>query len=164
MKTIMAATQRAISINIVQTDPREVLFAEFLRSTGGIKSHLLNAGYAHWYSVALAEYGRGITTEVELALIKSLTELSTQMTYLIEYHRIKHNIHLSPETLMRCGVVEQVSERSIGAKSVPTVAPPVITKTEDLTTHSSDDDPVSLIDDDDDFFPAVGAGAENDYN
>jgi hypothetical protein len=160
----MATTQRAISINIVPSDSREVLFAKFLRGTGGIKSHLLNAGYAHWYSVALAEYGHGISTEVELALIKSLTELSTQMTYLIEYHRIKHNIQLSPETLMRCGVLEQVSGRSIPAKSLPLVDRPVITKTEELAPQSSDPDPVLLMDDDDDFFPAVATGVDNDYN
>lgn len=103
----MAETQRAISINIVQSDQRETMFAEYLRSTGGIKSHLLNAGYAHWYSIALAENGSSISTDVELALIDSLAKLSSQMTYLIEYHRIKHNIRLSPETLHRCGVGNQ---------------------------------------------------------
>jgi hypothetical protein len=154
----MAEKQRAISINVIQSDPREVLFAEFLRSTSGIKSHLLNAGYAHWYSIALAENGGGICTEVELALIKSLSELSAQMTYLIEYHRIKHNIHLPLETLKRCGVVVQVSERTSGAKSVPTVAPPLINKVEDLTDHQSDN--AELIDDDDDFF----TGADDDFN
>ncbi len=149
----MAETQRAISINIVQSDPREVMFAEYLRSTGGIKSHLLNAGYAHWYSIALAENGSSISTDVELALIDSLAKLSAQMTYLIEYHRIKHNIRLSPETLQRCGVGNQNTSQPIAANYISKPQNSANNWSELVLDSATDAaGSIAVVDDDDNFF------------
>jgi hypothetical protein len=101
----MAQRQTAISINIIETDPVEVLLAKYLRSQGKIKSYLLDAAQAFWYPLAVSDNPLASNVDKELATIKSITALSAQIAYIIEHDRIKNGITYSTETLQRCGLM-----------------------------------------------------------
>jgi hypothetical protein len=101
----MSEKPKPISINIVDTDPEEVLLAQYLRSTGKIKPTILDAAAAFWYPIAVSGSSETSIADKELAVIRAVTTLSSQISYIIEHSRIKDGISYSQETLQRCGVM-----------------------------------------------------------
>ena len=91
-------------INLVGGNPLEVLLAKFLKSRKGQgKNKVIEALSAHYYSIALADESDVSPEEVELAAIDCIAKLRNQISYVINYHRLKHGIELSLESLSPFG-------------------------------------------------------------
>jgi hypothetical protein len=91
--------------DIIQSDFNQVLIAEFLKRIGKSKPTILKALYGFYASQARSEHPNSSQQEVELALLESLNTLSAQMRFLVNYHRVKDGINLSPECLMSFGLL-----------------------------------------------------------
>ncbi len=94
-----------IQISISQLDPQQVRIAKYLRNTGKITSQLMEAVVAYWDSIAISEDPSSSDEDIELALLNSLNKLHCQMSYIVDYHRVKRKIQLPPETLMKLGLL-----------------------------------------------------------
>lgn len=68
------------------------------------------AGY--WYSIAVSEQENFSDTEIQLALLKSLHGLSSQIRFLLNYHRIKDGVELPSECLATLGLFFGWTEQS----------------------------------------------------
>lgn len=91
-------------INLVVGNPLEVLLAKFLKSRRGQgKNKVIEALSAHYYSIALADESEVSPEEVELAAIDCIAKLRNQISYVINYHRLKNGIELSSESLSPFG-------------------------------------------------------------
>jgi hypothetical protein len=91
-------------INLVGGNPLEVLLANFLKSRRGQgKNKVIEALSAHYYSIALADQSDVSPEEVELAAIDCIAKLRNQISYVINYHRLKNGIELSSESLSPFG-------------------------------------------------------------
>jgi hypothetical protein len=91
--------------DIIKSDFNQVLIAEFLKRIGKSKPTILKALYGFYASQARSEHPNSSQQEVELALLESLNTLSAQMRFLVNYHRVKDGINLSPECLMSFGLL-----------------------------------------------------------
>jgi hypothetical protein len=112
-------TQDAIKVIIARTDPRQVLLAEYLRSTGKITSQLMASVDAHLYSYAVAAKPGSSDAEVELAVVESVIALSSQINRILNFHRIDRQIILPNEVLTRCGLIPMSEPVMSPAKSLP---------------------------------------------
>jgi hypothetical protein len=91
--------------DIIKSDFNQVLIAEFLKRIGKSKPTILKALYGFYASQARSEHPDSSQQEIELALLESLNTLSAQMRFLVNYHRVKDGINLSPECLMGFGLL-----------------------------------------------------------
>jgi hypothetical protein len=98
-------SQDVIKVTISETNPQEVLIAEYLRDSGKIKAQCMEAIDGYWYSYALSKQPGSSDAEVELAVAESVMMLSTQINRILNFHRIDRQIVLPPEFLTRCGLL-----------------------------------------------------------
>ena len=91
--------------DIIKSDFNQVLIAEFLKRIGKSKPTILKALYGFYASQARSERSDSSQQDIELALLESLNTLSAQMRFLVNYHRVKDGINLSPECLMSFGLL-----------------------------------------------------------
>jgi hypothetical protein len=92
------------TVKFLDTDPDEVILADYLKSTSDAKGKVLTAIKAHFYAVALSEDPNSSDEDIELAILDSLQSLWGQMNYIVDYHRIKRKIQIPPQSLMRFGL------------------------------------------------------------
>jgi hypothetical protein len=111
-------TRGILKANIIETNPRQVLLAQYLRDTGNISSQLIGAAEAFYYSHALAADRSTSDSAVELAVSESVLALSGQIMRVLNFHRIDRQIILPNEFLAQCGLVWGATPSS------PTVLPP----------------------------------------
>jgi hypothetical protein len=115
------------TVKFLDTDSDQIILADYLKSTNDAKGQVLTATKAHFYAIALSEDPNSSDEDLELAILESLQSLWGQMNYIVDYHRIKRKIQLTPQSLMRFGlgatapgsVVNPPQSRS----SVPTIIP-----------------------------------------
>ncbi len=134
----MTIKRDILKVNIIDTDPRQVLLAKYLRDTGKITTQLMGSADAFYYSYALG-IDRTITDgAVELAMSESVLALSGQIHRVLNFHRIDRGIVLPNEFLAQCGLAFATSTSAVvpQQKSVVTL-PSVIT-----TANSSVPEPV----------------------
>jgi hypothetical protein len=98
-------TRDILKVNIIETNPRQVLLAQYLRDTGNISSQLMSAADAFYYSYALGADRAVSDSAVELAVSESVLALSNQIMRLLNFHRIDRGIVLPNEFLAQCGLV-----------------------------------------------------------
>ena len=111
----MTIKRDILKVNIIDTDPRQVLLAKYLRDTGKITTQLMGSADAFYYSYALG-IDRTITDgAVELAMSESVLALSGQIHRVLNFHRIDRGIVLPNEFLAQCGLAF--------ASSAPAVMP-----------------------------------------
>jgi hypothetical protein len=114
------------TVKFLDTDPDQIILADYLKSTNDAKGHVLTATKAHFYAIALSEDPNSSDEDIELAILESLQLLWGQMNYIVDYHRIKRKIQLSPQSLMRFGL-GTTAQGSVGnppqSPSVPTMIP-----------------------------------------
>jgi hypothetical protein len=96
--------KRLLVLEFLDNDPKELTLANYLKSIYNAKGKVLTATQAHLYSVALSEDPNSSDEEIELAILESLQSLWGQMNYIVDYHRIKRKIQLTPQSLMRFGL------------------------------------------------------------
>ena len=92
------------TVKFLDTDSDQIILADYLKSTNDAKGQVLTATKAHFYAVALSEDPNSSDEDIELAILESLQSLWGQMNYIVDYHRIKRKIQLSPQSLMRFGL------------------------------------------------------------
>jgi hypothetical protein len=115
-------SQDVIKVTISETNPQEVLIAEYLRDSGKIKTQCMEAIEGYWYSYALSKQPGSSDAEVELAVAESVMMLSTQINRILNFHRIDRQIILPNEFLTRCGLLatfQPASAASNGTLPVP---------------------------------------------
>ncbi len=117
----------AFTVKFLDTDSDQVILADYLKSTNDAKGQVLTATKAHFYAVALSEDPNSSDEDIELAILESLQSLWGQMNYIVDYHRIKRKIQLTPQSLMRFGlgpiVLESVVSYPQRQPLVPTMIP-----------------------------------------
>jgi hypothetical protein len=113
--------------DIIKSDLNQVIIAEFLKRIGKSKPTILKALYGFYASQARSEHPDSSQQDIELALLESLNALSAQMRFLVNYHRVKDGINLSPECLMSFGLLP--------------IPQPVITQQTQLADSASADSP-----------------------
>jgi hypothetical protein len=96
--------KRLLGVEFLDNDPDELILANYLKSKKDVKGQVLNATKAHLYAIALSEDPNSADEDVELAILESLQSLWGQMNYIVDYHRIRRKIHLTPQSLMRFGL------------------------------------------------------------
>jgi hypothetical protein len=106
------------TVKFLDTDSDQVILADYLKSTNDAKGQVLTATKAHFYAIALSEDPNSSDEEIELAILESLQLLWGQMNYIVDYHRIKRKIQLSPQSLMRFGL-GQIALESIESPPQP---------------------------------------------
>ncbi len=115
-------SQDVIKVTISETNPQEVLIAEYLRDSGKIKAQCMEAIEGYWYSYALSKQPGSSDAEVELAVAESVMMLSTQINRILNFHRIDRQIILPHEFLTRCGLLatfQPAAAASSGTLPVP---------------------------------------------
>ena len=100
-----------LTVKFLDTDSDQIILADYLKSTNDAKGHVLTAIKAHFYAIALSEDPNSSDEDIELAILESLQSLWGQMNYIVDYHRIKRKIQLTPQSLMRFGL-EQIALES----------------------------------------------------
>jgi hypothetical protein len=119
--------KKLLTIDLLDNDPDELLLANYLKSNKNVKGQLLAAAKAHFRANALSEDPNNTDEDVELAILESLQTLWCQMNYIVDYHRIKRKIHLTPQSLMRFGLGTVTFERMVTPPQprslVPTLLP-----------------------------------------
>jgi hypothetical protein len=98
-------TRDILKVNIIETNLRQVLLAQYLRDTGNISSQLMGAADAFYYSYASAVDRSVSDATVELAVSESVLALSGQIMRVLNFHRIDRGIVLPNEFLAQCGLV-----------------------------------------------------------
>jgi hypothetical protein len=91
--------------DIIKSDLNQVIIANFLKRIGKSKPTILKALYGFYASQARSEHPDSSQQDIELSLLESLNALSAQMRFLVNYHRVKDGINLSPECLMSFGLL-----------------------------------------------------------
>jgi hypothetical protein len=138
--------QNAIRICISETDPRQVLLAKYLKSTGKITSQLMSAADAFYYSYALGVDRAISDAEVELELSESVLALSGQIHRILNFHRIDRGIILPNEFLAQCGLAWGSSpQSSMAISQQSTVTLPSVAKVNSPTPKPVKDRPVSEL-------------------
>lgn len=96
--------KKLLTIDLLDNDPDELLLANYLKLNKNVKGQLLAAAKAYFRANALSEDPDNADEDVELAILEALKSLWGQMNYIVDYHRIKRKIHLTPQSLMRFGL------------------------------------------------------------
>ncbi len=107
-----------LTVKFLDTDSDQIILADYLKSTNDAKGQVLTATKAHFYAVALSEDPNSSDEDIELAILESLQSLWGQMNYIVDYHRIKRKIQLTPQSLMRFGL-GQIALESIVSPPQP---------------------------------------------
>jgi hypothetical protein len=122
----MAIKRDILKMNIIDSDPRQVLIAKYLRKTDTITSQLMESADAFYYSYALAANPDVSDAALELAISESVLALSNQIRRILNFHRIDNGIALPNEFLAQCGLAFASSapavpqERLSKARAAPT--------------------------------------------
>ena len=116
------------TVKFLDTDSDQIILADYLKSTNDAKGQVLTATKAHFYAIALSEDPNSSDEDIELAILESLQLLWGQMNYIVDYHRIKRKIQLTPQSLMRFGLATTAQDRVVSppqpqSSSVPTMLP-----------------------------------------
>ena len=129
------------TVKFLDTDSDQVILADYLKSTNDAKGQVLTATKAHFYAVALSEDPNSSDEDIELAILESLQSLWGQMNYIVNYHRIKRKIQLTPQSLMRFGLTMTAPESIVNPPQpqplIPKMRPP-----EQESNASNDDDDI----------------------
>ncbi|AFY92902.1 hypothetical protein [Chamaesiphon minutus] len=153
--------KKLLTIDLLDNDPDELLLANYLKSNKNVKGQLLAAAKAHFRANALSEDPNNTDEDVELAILEALQSLWRQMNYIVDYHRIKRKIHLTPQSLMRFGLGTMTFE-SIVSPPQPRTQPlsrmrvihePEGNEDEEISRNTSKDDIPEDFSDDPDSLP-----------
>jgi hypothetical protein len=140
----MATRRDILKVNIIDTDPRQVLLAKYLRDTGKISSQLMGSADAFYYSYASAVDRSISDSAVELAVSESVLALSGQIHRVLNFHRIDRGIVLPNEFLAQCGLAFAASVPAVsGQKSVVTL--PSVAKVSSLAPEPVKHSPPAVL-------------------
>jgi hypothetical protein len=95
----MKKAKGILRIEFLDNHPAQVILADYLRSTGDAKGHVLTATTAYFYAIALTKQADVSRQEKEMALAEAIRGLDTQKRHLIDYYRIFEKTDLSLESL-----------------------------------------------------------------
>jgi hypothetical protein len=126
------------TVKFLDTDSDQIILADYLKSTNDAKGQVLTATKAHFYAVALSEDPNSSDEDIELAILESLQSLWGQMNYIVDYHRIKRKIQLSPQSLMRFGL-GPIALESVVNPPQPQPSMPKMIQIEHESNASDDD-------------------------
>ncbi len=136
----MATRRDILKVNIIDTDPRQVLLAKHLRDTGKISSQLMGSADAFYYSYALGIDRSISNSAVELAVSESVLALSGQIHRVLNFHRIDRGIVLPNQFLTQCGLVW--GESSLPSSAVIPQQKSVVTLPSTTEVNSPASEPV----------------------
>lgn len=134
--------RRLLAIEFLDNDLKEMRLANYLKSTNNAKGKLLTTAQAHLYSIALSEDPSSSDEDIEIAMLESLRSLWAQMNYIVDYHRIKRKIQITPQSLMRFGLGKAARE-SVVNPQLQSLMPMMLPEEE---SNASDDDEDTLKD------------------
>jgi hypothetical protein len=103
-------TKSLINISFLESNPQEARIASYLKvvkETVGIevKPQIMRAVTAFFDTYAIGEDPNSSPEQIEEAFVNSLNSLSSELSNLDAYCRIRHGIDLSPNTWKRFGLV-----------------------------------------------------------
>ena len=139
----MAIKRDILKVNIIDTDPRQVLLAKYLRDTGKISSQLMGSADAFYYSYALGMDRSISNSAVELAVSESVLALSGQIHRVLNFHRIERGIVLPNQFLTQCGLVW--GESSLSSSAVIPQQKSVVTLPSTTKVNSPAPEPAKYI-------------------
>ncbi len=141
--------KRLLTVEFLDSDPIERRLSNYLKSTNNAKAKVVTTAQAHLDSIALSEDPSISDEDVELAALDSIQSLWSQMNYIVDYHRIKRKIQLTPESLKRFGLGPIVLESM--ASPVPSqLSVPTRRSTASVEADENRESASNTIDDDDD--------------
>ncbi len=118
------------TVKFLDTHSDQVILADYLKSTNDAKGQVLTATKAHFYPVALSEDPNSSDEDIELAILESLQLLWGQMNYIVDYHRIKRKIQLTPQSLRRFGLGTTAPESIISPPQPQLLGPKLLPEQE----------------------------------
>jgi hypothetical protein len=103
-------TKSLINISFLQSNPQEARIASYLKfvkeSVGiEVKPQIMRAVAAFFDTYAVGENPNSSPQQVEETFINSLNALSSELSNLDAYCRIRHGIDISPNTWKRFGLL-----------------------------------------------------------
>jgi hypothetical protein len=131
--------RRLLAIEFLDNDLKELRLANYLKSTNNAKGKLLITAQAHLYSIALSEDPSSSDEDIEIAMLESLRLLWGQMNYIVDYHRIKRKIQITPQSLMRFGL-ETVARENVVTSQLQSLLPMMLPGGGSNTSDDDDDD------------------------
>jgi hypothetical protein len=103
-------TKSVINISFLESNPQEARIANYLKvvkETVGIevKPQIIRAVTAFFDTYAIGEDPNSSPEQVEEAFVNALNSLSSELSNLDAYCRIRHGIDLAPNTWKRFGLL-----------------------------------------------------------
>jgi hypothetical protein len=103
-------TKSLINISFLESNPQEARIASYLkvvRESVGIevKPQIMRAVSAFFDTYAIGEDPNSSPQQIEETLVNSLNALSSELSNLDAYCRIRHGIDISPNTWKRFGLL-----------------------------------------------------------
>lgn len=131
--------KRLLAIEFLDNDPKEQRLANYLKSTHNAKRKVLTTAQAHLYSIALSEDPSSSDEDIEIAMLESLRLLWGQMNYIVDYHRIKRKIQITPQSLMRFGLGTAARESIVNPPQLQSLMPMMLPEQESNASNDDDD-------------------------
>jgi hypothetical protein len=145
-------SKRLLIVDFLDTQVDQVILAQYLKSsTVDAKTQVMSATTGYFSALALAKQPNISRAELELALARSIRELSNQIANITDYYRIFHQIELPSPSLLYGSPSEQTKMLSSipleqNRQNSTVVAESILSQEIDQSKNESDDD-----DDDDDI-------------
>jgi hypothetical protein len=103
-------TKSLINISFLESNPQEARIASYLKvvkeSVGiEVKPQIMRAVAAFFDTYAIGEDPNSSPQQIEETLVNSLNSLSSELSNLDAYCRIRHGIDISPNTWKRFGLL-----------------------------------------------------------
>ena len=136
---VIKKARRLLAIEFLDNDIKELRLANYLKSTNNAKGKLLTTAQAHLYSIALSEDPSSSDEDIEIAMLESLRLLLGQMNYIVDYHRIKQKIQITPQSLMRFGLGTAARESIVNPSQPQSLFPMMLPEQESSASNDDDD-------------------------